>query len=111
MPGREGFHAKVMIDSKPYSVRIMATVKRANGRTALQTTAYVEREERRIWRVIYYHLKSVFEASDSEVMEFRELMMPYIQIADGRTIAEAILPQLENAIAGNPARILGTSLQ
>jgi hypothetical protein len=90
----------------------MATVKIVSGRrTALQDKDRIEREERRIWRVIYYHLKSVFEAADSGVMEFRELMLPYIQIADGRTIAEAVLPQLENAIAGNPSRMLGTSLQ
>jgi hypothetical protein len=111
MPGREGFHAKVMIDAKPYSVRIMATVRIVSGRTALQDKDRIEREERRIWRVIYYHLKSVFEAADSGVMEFRELMLPYIQIADGRTIAEAILPQLDNVITGDPSRMLGTSLQ
>jgi hypothetical protein len=71
MPLNTRPNAKVMIDNKPYSVRIMATVKRANGRTALQSKEYVEREERRIWRVIYYHLKSVFEAAELRYVEGR----------------------------------------
>jgi hypothetical protein len=63
-------------------------------------------EERRIWRVIFYHLKSVFEASESGVMEFRELILPYIVTRDGHTVAEHILPKLAEAIAGNPSRLL-----
>lgn len=107
LPAREGFHAKVMIDQKPYAVRIMATVKPVDRtRSERQRADFTEREERRIWRVIYYHLKSVFEASDSGVMEFRELMLPYIQIADGRTVAEIILPNLDMAITSNHARLL-----
>jgi hypothetical protein len=38
--------AKVMIDAKPYSVRIMATVKIVSGRTALQDKDRIERLNR-----------------------------------------------------------------
>jgi hypothetical protein len=97
MPPQEGFHAKVMIENKPYSVRIVATLKKSRD---------MDKEARRVWRVLYYHMKSVFEAADSGVMEFRELMLPYILMPNGTTISENILPQLDAKLAGNPERLL-----
>jgi len=96
-PPLEGFQAIVKIDDKPYSIKIMATVNAKRD---------AEQESRRIWRVLYHHLKSIFEAADSGVMEFRELMLPYIMTNDGRTVAEHIIPKLDAALAGNPARLL-----
>ncbi len=99
-PASEGFHAKVIIDQKPYAVRVMAKVKKVRD---------VEQEERRIWRVLFHHMKSVFESADSGVMEFRELMLPYMVNKDGRTIAEMILPQIEQSL--NASRILTTGIE
>lgn len=88
----EGFHAKVMIDGKPYAVKVMAKVKKSRD---------LEQEERRIWRVLFHHMKSVFESADSGVMEFRELMLPYMVRADGLTIAEVLLPRIDQSISQN----------
>lgn len=96
-PPLEGFQAIVRIDEKPYSIKIMATVKAKRD---------AEQECRRIWRVLYHHMKSIFEASDSGVMEFRELILPYIMAKDGRTVAEHVLPSLDAALAGRPERLL-----
>jgi hypothetical protein len=52
------------------------------------------------------HLKDIFEASNSGVMEFRELILPYIVTKDGKTVAQHILPKLDSAINGNPERML-----
>lgn len=102
----EGFHAKVMIDGKPYAIRVMAKVKSApRGWTPKQRQDFTEQEERRIWRVLFYHLKSVYEAADSGVMEFRELMLPYLVTAGGQTVAECILPRIDAALESN--RLLG----
>ena len=121
-PPREGFTAVVQIDNLPYQIRLMGDchdapqekVRTYKGRTtsAKETTdrfrqQFRESEERRIWRVLYFHLKSVFEAADSGVMEFRELMLPYIITKSGRTIAEQLLPHLAEAIERNPSRLLG----
>lgn len=109
-PPREGFQAEVLIDALPYSIRIFGEVKGKNpGRTEKQKDAWTEQEHRRIWRVLYYHLKSVFEAADSGVMEFRELMLPYIVTKSGKTIGEHIIPQLSEAININPSRMLMSS--
>ena len=96
-PPMEGFQALVPIDGKSYSIKIMAKVRDKKD---------LEQECRRIWRVLYHHIKGIFEASDSGVMEFREMMLPYIMAHDGQTIAQHILPKLDGAIAGNPARML-----
>lgn len=108
-PPREGFEALVMIDEMPYQIRIFGTCRVApmTKRTEKQKADFQTQEERRIWRVLFYHLKSVFEASDSGVMEFRELMLPYIVTKSGKTVAEWIVPQLAEAINLNPARMLG----
>jgi hypothetical protein len=103
---REGFQAMVVIEGKVYTIRVMATLKDSKRRlTEIQTQDFNERESRRIWRVLYYHMKSVFEAADSGVMEFRELMLPYVVVGDGRTIAQHILPKLAESVAAG--RLLG----
>jgi hypothetical protein len=120
-PPREGFTAIVEIDGLPYQIRIFGICREAptekrrtyRGRDngAKDTTEKFRQlfqlaEERRIWRVLFYHMKSVFEAADSGVMEFRELMLPYIVTKSGQTIAEQLLPNLNKAIEHNPARLL-----
>lgn len=110
-PPREGFEALVVIDGSGYQIRIYGTARTppANKKTAKQQGDFLSQEERRIWRVLFYHLKSVFEASDSGVMDLRELVLPYIVTSSGQTIAEQILPRLAQAINQNPARMLNAS--
>jgi hypothetical protein len=96
-PPLEGFQALVPIEGKMYSIKIMAHCREKKDK---------EQEARRIWRVLYHHMKSIFEAADSGVMEFRELMLPYIMTHDGKTVAEHILPKLDSALAGRPERLL-----
>lgn len=105
-PPREGFAAVLELEGVPYQVRISAEVKTRRGHTPKQADAFRESEERRIWRVLYHHLKSIFEAADSGVMDFREMMLPYIVTKSGKTIAEMILPRIQEAIETNPARLL-----
>ena len=96
-PPLEGFQAVVQIDKASYSIKIMARLREKRD---------ADQECRRIWRVLYHHMKSIFEAADSGVMEFREMMLPYIITNDGRTVGECILPKLDAALAGRPDRLL-----
>jgi hypothetical protein len=117
-PPREGFQAEVLIDGLPYQIRIFGVCrlppmtrkiyKRMVDTTEKQRKDFLDAEARRIWRVLFYHLKSVFEAADSGVMEFRELMLPYIVTKSGKTVGECIVPQLAQAINLNPARLLSS---
>jgi hypothetical protein len=99
-PPQEGFQAMVKIDQATYTIRISAICKSTSSQSA------IEQEERRVWRVLFHHLKGIFEASQSGVMEFKEMVMPYIVTKDGRTIAEILIPQLDKAIETNPGRML-----
>jgi len=94
----EGFQAMMPINGEIYTIRISAYVK--------ENRHDPDKEARRIWRVLFHHLKDIFEASNSGVMEFRELILPYIVTKDGKTVAQHILPKLESAINGNPERML-----
>lgn len=103
---REGFEAKVTITSKPTVIRIMCNLKLPGKYwSETQKQIFTAQEERRVWRVLYWHLKGVFEASDSGVMEFRELMLPYIVMPNNRTVAEILLPML----ATRPDRLLAAA--
>jgi hypothetical protein len=90
----EGFGCAVVV------IRIVAKPKQ------MKNPESQAQELRRIWRVLFFHMKAVFEAANSGVLEFRELIMPYIVTKDGRTVGEHILPALDEAITGNPERLL-----
>lgn len=84
-PPKEGFEALVTLNEIAYHIRVMAIVKKAADR---------EREERRVWRVLFHHLKSMFEAADSGVIAVEDIIMPYVVTPDGRTISEHVKPKL-----------------
>lgn len=97
-PPREGFEAMMTINDTPYHVRVMATCKNAPKDSK-------EQEERRVWRVLYWHLKAVFEAADSGVIDIRDVILPYVVTPDGHTLSERIIPKLETVLR-NPERLL-----
>lgn len=87
-PPREGFEALVTMGDQGYHIRVMATCKQ------YEKIPQIEQEERRVWRVLYWHLKAMFEAADSGVIAIEDIIMPYIVTPDGRTIAEHVAPEL-----------------
>lgn len=87
-PPREGFEALVTLQKQAYHIRVMATCKSKHSQREK------EQEERRVWRVLYWHLKAMFEAADSGVIAVEDIIMPYIVTPDGRTIAEHVAPKL-----------------
>lgn len=84
-PPKEGFEALVTMQDQAYHIRVMATCKKSSDRG---------QEERRVWRVLFWHLKAMFEAADSGVIAVEDIIMPYIVTPDGRTIAEHVAPKL-----------------
>lgn len=110
-PLSEGFEAMVPIEGVTYRIRVVATVKQMERRGYQPAYERQEKEMRRVWRVLYYHLKSVYEAVNTGVMEFRELMLPYVVVKDGRTIAQHLLPKLAEAVESRPERLLGAAVQ
>jgi hypothetical protein len=111
-PPMEGFEAMIEIDGATYKIRISAEVKIPEKKRRSRYGVYKsdsqisDNASRRVWRVLFFYLKSVYEASSSGVMDFRQLVMPYVVTKDNRTIADHILPNLSKAISGNPERLL-----
>ena len=87
---REGFEALVTLQEISYHIRVMASCQ-------VKTKWTKEQEERRVWRVLFYHLKGMFEAADSGVIAVEDIILPYIVTPDNRTIAEHIRPKLAEA--------------
>lgn len=76
--------------------------------TARQVTDFRDRAEKRIWRVLYYHIKAMFEAADAGVLEFRELMLPYLVVPKtDRTVGQELLASsVQQMLVATPQRLL-----
>jgi len=98
-PPREGFEALITLNNEAYHIRVMATCKKVSERDR-------EQEERRVWRVLFWHLKAMFEAADSGVIAVEDIILPYIVTPDGRTISEHIAPKLAEVRGMDSGRLL-----
>lgn len=111
-PPREGFEAMVTIGDQPYHIRIMATsrviTKDRHGWLLSESGKEKarEQEERRVWRVLYWHLKAMFEASDSGVIDIRDVIMPYVVTRDGRTLSEHLTPRMAELMHTDTSKLL-----
>jgi hypothetical protein len=113
-PPIEGFEALVMIEGSSYCIRLQATCKaevkrrrsRRYGSTPKPPTDPFEQDCRRVWRVLYNQMKSIYESSSTGVVEFRRLVLAFIVTKDGRTVGDHILPQLKSAVEGRIDRLL-----
>ncbi len=112
-PPHEGFEAFIEVDKLPYHVRIMAICKdqKKDKNGWLRSTANyekaVDQENRRVWRVLYWHLKAIFEAADSGVIDIRNVILPYVVMQDGSTLSDHIVPKMAQLLTMNPERLLG----
>lgn len=88
----EGFRATVVLEQKPYGMKIVVPVKDKKN-VKLQ-----DQEIRRIWRVLYHHMKAVFEAADSGVIDIRELLLPFLVTTDGQTVGRKLLRDIPKAL-------------
>lgn len=113
-PPREGFEAMVTLENQPYHIRVMATCQdqrkdsrgKGNTRPSVSLLKAKEQEERRVWRVLFWHLKAMFEAADAGVIDIRDIIMPYVVLRDGFTLSDHIKPQMENLMTADPSRLL-----
>jgi hypothetical protein len=65
-----------------------------------------DQELRRIWRSLLLVIKAKLESVESEIMTFEQEFMPFIVLANGRTLGETILPQLDSVSDGTDVRRL-----
>lgn len=116
-PPHEGFEAFVEIEKTAYHIRIMATCRtvfKDRYGWLLKDSALLrakEQEERRVWRVLYWHLKAMFEAADAGVIDVRNIIMPYVVLKDGLTLADHVVPRMGELMTMDTSRLLGAGKQ
>lgn len=59
----------------------------------------LEAEVRRRWRALLLAIKAKFEVVETGISTFETEFMPHTVMPDGRTVAEHILPRVEQAIS------------
>jgi hypothetical protein len=109
-PPREGFEAMVSIANMPYHIRVMATCDKRKWQysSGAAQKKKIDQENRRVWRVLFWHLKAMFEASDSGVIDARDVIMPYVVLRDGLTLADHIKPKMTELMNTDPSRLLSS---
>jgi len=78
----EGINFSIEQDGRVFTIRVVAHPKSSDPQ-----------EDRRIYRVLFYHIKGMFEAIDSKVLTFQEVFLPFVVTNSGKTVAEEMLPQ------------------
>jgi hypothetical protein len=53
------------------------------------------------WRALALAIKAKLEAVESGIASFEEEFLAYVILADGRTVAEHVIPQVEKIYASN----------
>jgi hypothetical protein len=88
------FQAVVQGSDKPITIRIDMPYDRAKD--------YEDRlgwtEHRRLYRALYWYIKSLLEAWDSGVKTFAEIFLPHIVLPGGRTVIQDLLPKYALAL-------------
>ena len=109
-PPHEGIEAFIELDGTSYHVRVMAVCKKpkVDHRSIKLAAKAVEQELRRVWRVLYWHLKAMFEAADSGVIDLRDVIMPYVVLKDGMTVADIIKPRMSALMTMESKLLLGS---
>lgn len=55
-------------------------------------------EQRRLYRALYWYIKSMLEAWDSGVKTFAEIFLPHIVLPGGKTVTQDLLPKYALAV-------------
>ena len=96
--GELAFVRKSGVNLIPYRVIVKSKIKP----NPYNPERELERAERQVWRVVYWWLKSKFEAIDFGLVEFEQELLPYMLVTDkgkDRTVAEVIFERLGKAIS------------
>jgi len=78
----------------PEDVSRTSTGRARKGHAAAEQ---LNRENRRRWRALVLDIKARLEAVETGITIFEQEFLPHIVLPNGQTVAEAVLPGIENA--------------
>lgn len=70
---------------------------RTTTRTSAQQGVAREQRVRELWRALVLVVKARLESVESGIESFEQAFLPYLQLPDGQTAGEFLLPQIETA--------------
>lgn len=76
------------------------TPTRGNRRTDAQIEQAYEQAVKQRWRALALVIKAKLEAVEAEIVTFEEEFGMHMVLPTGRTVAETVLPQIDQAYAG-----------
>lgn len=89
--------------------RFTVGLGKAPGRlTGKQLTDWPNAERRRLFRVLFFYMKNMFEAVDGGIVSLEAALLAHLEDASGSTVAEVIVPQLGRLAATPLMRALTT---
>lgn len=101
------FDLKIPIDEA--AIRHLDRRRRQGGHPPLPRAEAVERvtekDARRLHRVLFWHVKSIFEAEEAGLLTAEEAFLGWLEAPDGQCLKDKLIPQL-GAQAGDLGRVL-----
>lgn len=79
---------------------------RASYPTRKQLDDYREQRARQAYRVLLLWIKAALNAVDAGLVSAASVFLPWLEGADGRTVAEVALPRLTQLLQGSATRLL-----
>ncbi|WP_210205670.1 hypothetical protein [Pseudaminobacter salicylatoxidans] len=79
---------------------------RGKTRTVDSAMAAWEQACRSRWRALYLCIKAKLESIDSGIETFEDAFLAHIQMPDGHSVSEHVLPRIAAAYAGEPLQPL-----
>ncbi len=78
--------------------------RRGSERAESTIDKMTEQETKRRFRSLANFVKASLDATDTGIIDFDTVMMPHLVLPDGRTMAQALGPQVDAALEGrNPS--------
>lgn len=87
------------------AIRSLVANSRKINRATDARDALLERDQKRLHRVLFWYLKSIFEAEDAGLLKAEEAILGWLEAPDGQRVADKIIPQL-GAHGGDLGRVL-----
>jgi hypothetical protein len=115
----EGSRATIAFKAHGRSVRISLPIEPIESfrkigyktRTQKQAEAAYEQALRQKWRALLLVVKAKLEAVASEIVSFDEEFLAYLVLEDGHTVAETVVPLLDQSGSDDVYRAISTAGQ
>lgn len=71
-------------------VKYEVNIKSSDPSRRLPATKQIEQNRRQAMRILYYYLKSAFEAVEAGLLKKDDIFMPFFMMSDGKLLKESL---------------------